>query len=239
VSKVLIDQGYRPEEIMAAAKCDFDPESGTLAIRGGKSRAAKRTLYLTPEILAILSARLKTEGPWLFPSERYPGNHITKLNNSHDRACREAGVSFVLYDLRHTFGTSAGYRTQNRPFYVSRDHGSCEPANDHAVRPSGPTAAETGYGAVRRSDAPAKDAEGKVSFVRCPNPFCPSGLGHFHREAAVTTENHGDRAVTKMTIEISRLRLKCWRRGSESNRRIRVLQTLALPLGYSAVYRYN
>ena len=166
MSKVLIDQGYRPEEIMAAAKCDFDPESGTLAIRGGKSRAAKRTLYLTPEILAILSARLKTEGPWLFPSERYPGNHITKLNNSHDRACREAGVSFVLYDLRHTFGTSAGYRTQNRPFYVSRDHGSCEPANDHAVRPSGPAAPKTGHRAVRGGDAPAKDAEGKVRFVR-------------------------------------------------------------------------
>ena len=28
--------------------------------------------------------------------------------------------------------------------------------------------------------------------------------------------------------------LKFWRRGSESNRRIKVLQTLALPLGYRA-----
>ena len=37
-----------------------------------------------------------------------------------------------------------------------------------------------------------------------------------------------------MTIEISGLRLRYWRRGSESNRRIRVLQTLALPLGYRA-----
>jgi integrase len=55
--------------------------------------------------MEILSAQLKSEGPWLFPSERYAGNHITKLNNSHDRACRDAGVSFVIYDLRHTFGT--------------------------------------------------------------------------------------------------------------------------------------
>jgi integrase len=119
VSKVLIDQGCRPEEIMAAAKCDFDPESGTLAIRGGKSRAAKRTLYLTPEVVAILSGRLKTEGPWLFPSERYPGNHITKLNNSHDRACREAAVSFVLYDLRHTFGTRQGTELKTDPFTLA------------------------------------------------------------------------------------------------------------------------
>jgi len=70
---------------MASSKCDFESESGTLAIRGGESRAAKRTLYLTPEVVAILSARLTTAG-----------------------ACREAGVSFVLYDLRHTFGTRQG-----------------------------------------------------------------------------------------------------------------------------------
>jgi hypothetical protein len=42
-----------------------------------------------------------------------------------------------------------------------------------------------------------------------------------------------------MTIEISQFQLSCWRRGSESNRRIRVLQTLALPLGYRAVWNYN
>lgn len=125
VSKVLRQQGCRPEEIMAARKSDLDLDECTLTIPGGKSRAAKRTLHLTPEVLEILSSRLESEGPWLFPSERYHGNHITKLNNSHDRACRDAtialsdelkkagraeqaakcSVSFVLYDLRHAFGT--------------------------------------------------------------------------------------------------------------------------------------
>ena len=42
VAKVLINQGCRPEEIMASAKSDFDPGLGTLSIRGGKSRAARR-----------------------------------------------------------------------------------------------------------------------------------------------------------------------------------------------------
>jgi hypothetical protein len=84
------------------------------------------------------------------------------------------------------------------------------------------------------SDAPAKDAEGKVRFVRWLCLFCPSGSGHFHRETAVNTKNRSEPAVTKMMIEFSRLRLSCWRRGSGSNRRIRVLQTLALPLGYRA-----
>ena len=81
---------------MASSKCDFESESGTLAIRGGESRAAKRTLYLTPEVVAILSARLTTAG-----------------------ACREAGVSFVLYDLRHTFGTRQGTEIKTDPFTLA------------------------------------------------------------------------------------------------------------------------
>jgi len=101
---------------------ELSPSTATylrVVVPGGKSRAAKRTLYLTQEVVAILSARLKTEGPWLFPSERYPGNHITKLSNSHDRACREAGVSFVLYDLRHTFGTRQGTELKTDPFTLA------------------------------------------------------------------------------------------------------------------------
>ena len=35
-------------------------------------------------------------------------------------------------------------------------------------------------------------------------------------------------------MKLGDLRVSCWRRGSESNRRIKVLQTLALPLGYRA-----
>jgi integrase len=139
VAKAIRQQGCRPEEIMSSRKPDLDPNAGTLAIPGGKSRAAKRVLYLTPEILEILAARLKTEGPWLFPSERYPGNHITKFNNSHDRACRDAtaawktelekagrypeardaSVSFVLYDLRHAFGTYQATVLKTDPFTLA------------------------------------------------------------------------------------------------------------------------
>jgi integrase len=104
---------------MSARKCDLDLKTATLAIPGGKSRAAVRTLHLSPESLEVLEARLKDEGPWLFPSERYPGDHITKLNNSHDRACIAAGVSFVLYDLRHTFGTRQATELKTDPFTLA------------------------------------------------------------------------------------------------------------------------
>ncbi len=51
---------------------------------------------------------------------------------------------------------------------------------------------------------------------------------HF-REAAIISQNAGTRE-TSITLAFT------WRRGSESNRRVRVLQTLALPLGYRAIF---
>jgi integrase len=44
-------------------------------------------------------------GTWIFPSQRKPGDHAGRLNNAHDRICEKAGLSFVIYDLRHTFAT--------------------------------------------------------------------------------------------------------------------------------------
>ncbi len=118
VAQIMIAQGCRPEDVMAARKEGFDAGAGTLQVHS-KSRAGKRVLYLTPGCVEILAARMQTPGPWLFPSERYQGNHITKLTNSHDRACREAGVSFVLYDLRHTFGTRQATEMKTDPFTLA------------------------------------------------------------------------------------------------------------------------
>jgi len=101
----MLEQGARPQEILATRKEHHHAAEGTLLIAGGKSRAARRTLYLTEVSCAILERRMKLTGPWLFPSDRNPGHHLTQIGTAHDRACIEAGVSFVLYDLRHTFAT--------------------------------------------------------------------------------------------------------------------------------------
>lgn len=105
VLKLILNQGCRPEEIMALRKDAIDLEAGKMYVRGGKSKAARRALDLTAESISIIQPRLASKGIWLFPSERHEGKHITKLSNSHDRACIAAGVSFVPYDLRHTFAT--------------------------------------------------------------------------------------------------------------------------------------
>ena len=106
LAKLMVLQGCRPEEVMALKKSGYEATRGELRIEGGKSKAAKRTLYLCGESIEILNRRMKLgNGPWLFPSDRVPGGHIRQLQTTHDSVCQDAGVSFVIYDLRHTFAT--------------------------------------------------------------------------------------------------------------------------------------
>ena len=106
VAKLMLLQGCRPEEVMSLKKASYDATRGELRIEGGKSRAAKRTLYLCGESIEILNRRMKqSDSQWLFPSDRIPGDHIRQLQTKHDSVCQDAGLSFVIYDLRHTFAT--------------------------------------------------------------------------------------------------------------------------------------
>jgi integrase len=100
----LMLQGCRPEEILSMRPEDVDLERNVMRV-SGKTRAGRRELEMTSETAAILGRRLEKADKWLFPSRRKPGKHIVKLNNAHIQACLDARVSFVLYDLRHTFAT--------------------------------------------------------------------------------------------------------------------------------------
>lgn len=104
VGRLMVDQGCRPAEIMSLPQTAVDLDAGKIHILGGKTRAATRELDLTTENIAILKKRMTRE-KWVFPSSRKPGHHIGSLQTIHDNICRDAGVSFVLYDLRHTFAT--------------------------------------------------------------------------------------------------------------------------------------
>jgi len=119
VGRLMINQGLRPEEVMHARKEQFSVDMHTFTVVAGKTKAAQRTVDLTEESFQIIKARMNTSGPWIFPSERYVGQAITKLNKSHDRACRNARVSFVLYDLRHTFGTRMATEAKVDPFTLA------------------------------------------------------------------------------------------------------------------------
>jgi integrase len=55
--KLILLQGPRPEELLASRVNDFDERASELWIRGGKTKAARRTLYLQSESVEILAKR--------------------------------------------------------------------------------------------------------------------------------------------------------------------------------------
>jgi integrase len=65
-------------------------------------------LSVGSELKQIDNAIAVAKSPWIFPSRRNPGGHVSWVNNAHDRLCEKAqaaGVelNLVLYDFRHTF----------------------------------------------------------------------------------------------------------------------------------------
>jgi integrase len=110
LGRLMLNQGMRPEEVLAMPRTDVDLAAGQLHISKGKTKAARRTLDLTRESRSILARRLQTDSKWLFPSPKKPGRHIFRLNSAHDRLCEKSEkqgtiIPFVLYDFRHTFAT--------------------------------------------------------------------------------------------------------------------------------------
>jgi site-specific recombinase XerD len=75
-----------------------------VADRKAEEIAKKRKLAKIDKAIA------GAKSPWIFPSSRNPGRHVSRVNNAHDRLCEKAqaaGVelNLVLYDFRHTFAT--------------------------------------------------------------------------------------------------------------------------------------
>ena len=104
LSRLIRNQGMRPEEVISLRKADIDLDRGQLHIRAGKSKAARRTLDLTSESRSILAARCKSKSMWIFPSDRISGvcheheRELVMLYQRWETASRSrlAGAGFKL-----------------------------------------------------------------------------------------------------------------------------------------------
>lgn len=105
LAKLILLTGARPDEILSLPVANFNGDS--IRIQQGKTLAARRTIPLTDEAIAILERRQAGKAKWFFPSPRVPGAHLVKLNGAHDDTCDESQTFFRLYDLRHTYATRA------------------------------------------------------------------------------------------------------------------------------------
>jgi integrase len=76
----------------------------------GKTKAAKRKLTITDEVLSIIKRRIsESDACYLFPSPNDPARPIGSVRKAHDGAVRRAKINpeFRLYDIRHTYASRA------------------------------------------------------------------------------------------------------------------------------------
>jgi integrase len=107
IATLMLEQGMRPEEVCRIRRENVRLEQGYLFNPYGKTKAARRKLWLSKASTVVLTKRLEQEGEYLFKG-RVEGKPIVKVNGAHTATLKRCGVArFRLYDLRHTFATRA------------------------------------------------------------------------------------------------------------------------------------
>jgi len=113
VAEIMLDTGMRPEEVFRIRVENIDLRGKTIFNPFGKTRAARRTIPMTDNVVAILRPRAKKAtrmgSPFVFASPHDAQMPIGSVKKAHRGAVSRAGIKghFRLYDLRHTFATRA------------------------------------------------------------------------------------------------------------------------------------
>ena len=109
----MLDTGMRPEEVFRVRVENIDFKQKTIFNPFGKTKAARRTIPMTGDVLARLRERAKEATrlgtPFVFPSPHNAVRPIGSVKKAHRASALRAGIKghFRLYDLRHTFATRA------------------------------------------------------------------------------------------------------------------------------------
>jgi integrase len=109
----MLNTGMRPEEVFRIRVENIDLQQKTIFNPFGKTKAARRTVPLTDDLLALPRRRMKRSTalgtPFVFPSRHDVQKPIGSVKRAHRSAATRAKSKgyFRLYDLRHTFATQA------------------------------------------------------------------------------------------------------------------------------------
>ena len=110
IAQIILDTGLRPEEVFRIRVENLDFTARTIFNPFGKTKAARRKVTMTADVLDLLKKRAKdAKGAFVFTSRGNPDQPIGSVRKAHDAAVENAGIEdhFRLYDLRHTFATRA------------------------------------------------------------------------------------------------------------------------------------
>ena len=113
IAEIILNTGMRPEEVFRMRVENIDFQQKTIFNPFGKTKAARRTVPLTEDLVALLRRRVNRaiglETPFVFSSPHNFQKPIGSVKKAHRSAAQRAKIEghFRLYDLRHTFATQA------------------------------------------------------------------------------------------------------------------------------------
>lgn len=117
IATVIVDEGLRTSEALQLEwrNVHLEPAPGAkftyIRIPGGKSRNAKRNVPMTDRVAQLLLSRsLSSNSVYAFPSETGRPYQVTSIDHMHEkvRTSLRMPAEFVVYSLRHTYGTRLG-----------------------------------------------------------------------------------------------------------------------------------
>ena len=113
IAEIMLNTGMRPEEVFRIRVENIDLQQKAIFNPFGKTKAARRTIPVTDDLLALLRRRLNRSmelgTPFVFPSRHDAQKPIGSVKRAHRSAATRTKIKghFRLYDLRHTFATQA------------------------------------------------------------------------------------------------------------------------------------
>ena len=113
IAEIMLDTGMRPEEVFRMRVENVDFKQKTIFNPFGKTKAARRTIPMTDDVLSLLRNRVKAAvemgSPLVFTSPHDAKKPVGSVKKGHNAAVERAKIKghFRLYDLRHTFATRA------------------------------------------------------------------------------------------------------------------------------------
>jgi integrase len=103
IAQIILDTGLRPEEVFRIRIENLEFGERTIFNPFGKTKAARRKVTMTAEVLELLKRRAKSaKSSFVFPSKGDLEIPIGSVRKAHDAAVEKAGIKehFRLYDLR-------------------------------------------------------------------------------------------------------------------------------------------
>ena len=109
LAAIILETGMRPSELYNLKRESVFLDKNYLKIERGKTKAARRKIFLTKKAYSIIERRmLKFDGDFVFPQNDIDGSKATSdLCAEHLKTVNDLGCRFRLYDCRHTFATRA------------------------------------------------------------------------------------------------------------------------------------